>query len=876
MPESIKRVIDGEGSMWENLGRQLGAFKNKVGTAVVSKAYNIERKALDKGIAGVSSKQQGELRGDRIYQQAQSASALSHSGMQMGGLRLMPSGLVEAFADKENPANMVMIADGFNKLVARAAKEVGNEDTAHDMLSMAWVGPRYENIIANNERIDRAIDSLRSEKPEGYGAVVEQLQSQKKYVGDWTKEDRAAAREGEKRYGKELADIRKTWNTMRGRLLNFMVETQNMTRELAEEYIDNIDYVPFYRIPAEELVDTNFRPLTGSSLQNAGRQYRFKGSDKTQADPITNMMANVSWMMQKGIQNNAALRLAKLEEQLGEGRWVDAENPAVKGRTVTIYKEGKPKEFILDDVNDMAAFGGNPILQGMVWDVARGFTSFLRHGVTMFPQFVWNQAWEDPIRATFVSGNKAGFASNIANTWKSIYKNQISAEHTAGAEALYRSGVIGQKDVMSERDVERRFSGADKSGFRKSLFFFERLAQGSDLGARESVYNNAMKELKAEGYDEATAHAVATSRAIQYMPHQQVGNSRTMAYLRAMMPFVNSPIQGYARDIAAARGRIDGVSKEQGQQMLLLRLAKYAAFIGAYAAFRSGDPDYESYTADQRDNNFYIAGTKIPAPQEFRSFKAAIERGTRAYILSAPGADLEGADIAAAVLRKNWELVAGLALPVPTAIRPVLEGVTNYNIRTGRPLVGQGLQDREPALQYNDNTSEIGKLMGSIMNVSPIKVDNFISGYGGYLGQTVEKFSNTLVAGRPTQSVNDWLFVGSLLEPEYGGGPRTETYELADKLARVKSTMKALKDEGRIDELKEYIQKNRGYIGGEESISRAHQAVTNIRRYQSQVNASSMDPDAKRAKINELKQNELDALARVHELHRKIVEANNS
>ena len=877
-PDSIKRVLDGEGSMWQRLAHELGAARNYIGTKVISKQYNIQRKALDKGIAAVSSKEQGELRGDLVALAGQNSSALAHSGMQLGGLRVMPSGLIEAYTDATNPLSLLDVTDSFHKLVERATKDVGHVDTAHDMISMAWIGPRYEDIIRNNERLDRAIDSIKTSKPEGYQAVVEHLEKQKRYASDWTDKDRAAAAEAEKRYGPELAEMRAKWNTFRERLMKFMVETHIMDEDTAKEYLDNVNYVPFYRIhEEEEAAGKDYTPLTGSSLQNAGKKYRFTGSDKEQGDPITNMTANVSWMMQKGIQNNSALHLAKLEEQMGEGHWANpAEAHSGAGHQVTVWKDGRAAKFILNDINDMAAFGGNPILQGFMWDVSRKFTSGLRHGVTMFPQFVFNQAFEDPIRATFVSGNKAGFASNLAQTWKSVFLNEISGKHTPGAEALYRSGVIGQKDVMNEQDVIKRYKGQEKSGVKKAMFLFERLAQGSDLGARESIYNNAMKELKAQGYDQTTAHALAVIRAVHYMPHQQVGTSRTMAYLRAMIPFVNSPIQGYARDIAAARGRIDGVSKEQGKRMLQFRLAKYAAFIATYAAMRSGDPSYENQDPDQRDNYFFIGGLRIPAPQELRGLKAAIERGTRAYALNAPGADLGAADIGAAVLRKHWEMVSNLVLPVPTVARPILENITNYNLHANRPLVSAGLAHQEARLQFNQGTSEMGKMIGDMLNVSPIKVDNFISGYGGYFGQTIEKFSNALVGDRPTQNVNDWLFVGTMAEPEYGSGPISEAYQLNDKVAEVKATMKALKDQGNIERLKEYMKDNRGYIGASTSISAIHQRLTNIRRTQMQIANSNMSPEEKQTRINQLKANEIESLQNIHELHRKIINYNNS
>ena len=81
MPESIRKVLDGEGSMWQRLSLQLG-------TKLVSKVHPIQKKALDRGIEAVSSKEQGLARGDLVWLQGQSGAAMTHAGMDLGGLKV--------------------------------------------------------------------------------------------------------------------------------------------------------------------------------------------------------------------------------------------------------------------------------------------------------------------------------------------------------------------------------------------------------------------------------------------------------------------------------------------------------------------------------------------------------------------------------------------------------------------------------------------------------------------------------------------------------------------------------------------------------------------------------------------------------------------
>jgi hypothetical protein len=496
----------------------------------------------------------------------------------------------------------------------------------------------------------------------------------------------------------------------------------------------------------------------------------------------------------------------------------------------------------------------------------------LRHGITMMPQFVFNQAMEDPVRAALVSGNKAGIAQNVVDTWKSIADNQFKSERTPDADMLNRYGVIGQKDILDAKDIEDMYHGNDKKGWRSKIYFFERMAQGSDLGARESIYKNAMKELIAEGYDQDTAEDLASIRSQQYMPYQQVGMSKSLAYLRRMMPFVNPPIQGLARDIAAMRGRMTGVSKADGKKMVAFTLTKYAVFTAMYAAFSSGDDDYENKTDDQKDNNFFLGGARIAVPQELRPLKVAIERGTRYWVLNESNADVNSGAVIGTVIRKSWEIIAGLAVPIPTAVRPLLENLTNYDFYSARPVVGISQQGKAPMYQFTDTTSELAKAVGETLNLSPIQIDHILRGYFGYMGQTVSQFISLLDSDRPSLRMQDLPFVGGFVQAEYGTGPKNELYELITKSAEAKTTLKAIQQEGNREKAMQWAKDHRGSIGLAPAVNALHNQVTNIRKNKAKISDSNLSPTEKRARLDALEKAELRALTGVHKLHQRMVE----
>jgi hypothetical protein len=307
--------------------------------------------------------------------------------------------------------------------------------------------------------------------------------------------------------------------------------------------------------------------------------------------------------------------------------------------------------------------------------------------------------------------------------------------------------------------------------------------------------------------------------------------------------------------------------------MLAWRLAKYAMFTAAYAAFMSGDDDYESKTDDQQDNNFFIAGTRVPVPQEIRPLKVAIERGTRAYVLNAPGADVDNPAMAAAIIRKFWEVVAGFA-PMPTIARPIAENYANFDIYSGLPVVGAGQQRKEPAYQYTENTSEVAKVIGSQLNYSPIKIDHLLKGYGGYMGSTLAQMTNYLSSDRPAPPINQMLFIGSMLEGEHGTGARGDFYNLYDKTTTVKATAQALKDQGDIDSLQSYMDQNKGYIAVAPTVNNLHNQLTKLREYRKKIAASDMTPNEKREALDGLSESENNMLSNIKDLHRQAIEIN--
>lgn len=84
---------------------------------------------------------------------------------------------------------------------------------------------------------------------------------------------------------------------------------------------------------------------------------------------------------------------------------------------------------------------------------------------------------------------------------------------------------------------------------------------------------------------------------------------------------------------------------------------------------------------------------------------------------------------------------------IPQAIKPSVESITNKNLFTGLPIVSQSLEKNSPAFQVKDYTSGTARKVGGALNVSPIKVEQFIRSTAGGVGEQILHYTDQALAG---------------------------------------------------------------------------------------------------------------------------------
>ena len=188
--------------------------------------------------------------------------------------------------------------------------------------------------------------------------------------------------------------------------------------------------------------------------------------------------------------------------------------------------------------------------------------------------------------------------------------------------------------------------------------------------------------------------------------------------------------------------------------------------------------------------------------------------------------------------------------------------------------MGAGQQRKEPYLQYTDTTSELAKMVGAQLNYSPIKVDYLLKGYFGYLGSTLGQMSNYLSGDKPSPKASDIIFVGSFLENPNASGNKSDFYDLYDKVVTAKASANVLLQEGKVDEYRDYMQKNKGYIAVESVVNNLHNQITKLREYKRLITASNRSPEEKREALDKIIKSENNMLDNIKQLNKRAVEIN--
>jgi len=670
----------------------------------------------------------------------------------------------------------------------------------------------------------------------------------------------------------ELNDIHDMWIESKNNAIEFLVATEIMTQEQANEFsmVVDIEGAPEQTIEKNEdgsYVDT-FVPFYGkitnkkpaadqrTRLGDRGKYYRLRGTYKPVDDVFANMELWMRSSLKRGMLNKKALDKIKAVELLPQavqdtimkiGKDVDrsSSNTVAVSRVRDGVRRVEYYEFT--DPFYAQSFNGMERAQidGMLF--FSNFSNFLRSNIVLYPLFSLAQIPQDSVSAMFSSGVKYPFMIPIRVVKEfALTLLGMSKSH----KDLKKFGAVGFSGSYSQADTDAK-GEIKQDGFYNqwsekirsnpagdaSLTFLNRIAMASDNAVRQAVYEQTMSE--------TNNPRLAMERAFEVINFKRAGSNNAVTLLRQVVPFFGAYLQAASVQGRVLTGRgLTPQSRAQGFKQLALTGSQAAMVTMVYRALIDDgddeDSEYQKLDPTTRDRRVLLGnGAYITLRPDMFTYLFKIMPEN---VINTMNEDQDNKKTWDSIKRNLGELVN--ANVMPQALRPFMNVMNNRDSRTGRPIVPQSVESLEIQDQYTAGTSELAKLLSENLSgntVSPLKIDYYLRQYLGYTGGLMMMFFDTMIDeldvydyDRATKSDRDLLAsipgMSNFISREYGNRHTTDYYELKGEVNKAYASYKFLEknafDRKRVED---YAKDNQKVIFSKRTMNAYQNALSTIR-----------------------------------------------
>jgi hypothetical protein len=569
-----------------------------------------------------------------------------------------------------------------------------------------------------------------------------------------------------------LTEIADTWNGVRIKTINLLIDNGVMDANKAEEYIDSIGYVPFYRKDkngeTRELIDITSGLKQIGNLNNK----RFRGSEKEVANIFENMDRWVQHSVRASIINRLKINKATISMQYADGILVrkmekgEKVEEDVKGNIVTVTKNIKKPttedpnatEFVTEsyefsDPIFAAAFGSTFALAiGPTQQFFKSVASVLRQNVVLYPLFSLSQLPQDSVSAMISSGVKNPFMIPV-RVLKEFSLTLMNMSKVR--EEVKKYGVVGDRswnqasetdilltpETYKERDTSTLIGSLAEKAEKNSVIGplikgLEKIAMASDNAVRQAVFEQTMRETATDKSSlqkifETGDVGLAVDRAYEVINFRRKGSAPLINTLSQTVPFFSAGLQALS-----VQGRVlTGGGIAPGQRALQTRQTVQTAVLmtGVYLAYASamaGDEDYEKLDPKEKDTKLILpGGWSIPLRPDLFTY---ITKVFPENILRDLRGDQDGEKTFQAIKRGLMNSMTISA--IPQAVRPIIDVYMNESgaFSERRQIVPEYLKNEEGADQYKESTTEFAIATAKLTGVSALKIDYFMRQYFGY------------------------------------------------------------------------------------------------------------------------------------------------
>ena len=705
----------------------------------------------------------------------------------------------------------------------------------------------------------------------------------------------------------EIVEAYKSYQRFNKKLLTAARDAGRITDAELGRFTQQMDYYGFYR----ELYEEQLTPGTPSRLAGDIKIREYKGSQdgKLIEDPMLVILSNVDFWMGAITHNIAVNKAFKLAKDMGEARLLGAsEKPDLsrgESEQVMFFREnGVLKRFAVKDPMLVTSLGSDDrIDMGKAMNLMGMPTSAIRETITRDPAFMVANLLRDTLSSWITSGE------DITPFIGTIKGAASALKGSASFQALMGRGVVGSHDLAMRSPAEmaaiiRRRAmpknilniGGPGGAQNMVMSLWDRLgvlSEASDAATRIAVYEAAIKNGMSE--------AEAAFRAIEIMNFSRRGSSGLLKILTQLIPFLNARIQGM--DVLYQAGKA-GILTAGGYRLgerdanlgkkFLVRGAMLAGISLALEFMLEDDEDYKELPDYVKNSNLLIplkwfgveGGYFAAVPKPFEAgllFSTIPQEIYKAF--NGQTSAREGAKFF------FEELVSTFGLnPIPQVMLPALEVIVNHDFYTGLPLISEGKMRLTPELQYDSRTSTVARMLGDIPisynfttgkfeGVSPIVIDQLVSGYGGPMGSYIMQGVGMLMEGgdigpeRLPRDITQLPMIKRFLLDAESRSPKSvaQAYELFRVVDEVNRSFSRLRQTGDTEAVMDYLAENKDVLSYKKYIYKLFDGLNKISARERQIERDeTMTDDEKFEAMRKLREVRARLTSQISEINKKL------
>lgn len=585
---------------------------------------------------------------------------------------------------------------------------------------------------------------------------------------------------------------------------NLQVALQSgLIDQAAYDLMRDQPYVPFYRL-MEEGGDVQ-GPRFSAGLVNQQAWKKLKGgTQQINHDLLHNMLLNWSSLYAASARNRAALEALSAADGLGIAHRVPA---GTKG-AVQVRRAGLAESWMVEDPHLMDAITAMSYTPGVLASALAPFKRVLTMAVTVNPTFKVRNLIRDTLSAMAQSELGYNPLANVVQGWKALDKGSQTHASMLASGGIIRFGTLEDSGKASRQVEKLGGQVLDQKGWKKltgqlqSLWsVYEELGDKSENANRAALY----EQLIAKGH----SHAEASFMARDLMDFSMSGQWEAVRFLAQTVPFLNARLQGLYKLGRAAH--------QDPKKFAIVTGAVASASLALLAAY-GDDDDWKKREDWDRDTYwwFKIGDTafRIPKPFEVGAIGTLAER-TAEWMLDKEMTNARFGQRLSAMVFQTFAMD-----PTPQALKPLLDVYANKDSFSGRPIEGMADERLRPQDRYNERTSEVARLLGSMGLPDPVKlakgdyealspkqVDFLLRGYFGWLataGTTASDYALRPLMDRgerPAMQMRDVFLAGNFMEQLPTGSSRyvSTLYEQSRAVEQVWASYQAALKSGDVE-----------------------------------------------------------------------------